>query len=408
MNNSKYSALFIVILVDLFVFAQFAYAQNWALTIAPNNPWTSIASSADGSKLVAVSIDDGIFTSTNSGTTWLEVSNYTSGMWVPSTRGISWYSVASSADGVKLAAASFDGYGISTSTNSGMSWQYTSAPSYQWYSVASSSDGTKLTAVSYHSYKVYASTNSGANWTQLINFPGYTSPGENLRSVACSPDGTKLATASAIYLGSGRICISTNSGQAWQVATNAPADNWDSVALSADGTKLAAAPQNDSIYISTNSGTTWSATDTPNEVWMSVSLSADGSKLIGGSLDVIYTSTDFGANWTSNSLPSGYWNSVASSADGNKLAAVDDNGGGSGIWTSQSTPTPYLNITPTNGGLVLSWIVPSTNFVMQQNFNLTTTNWTLVTNMSVLNLTNLQYQAVLSPTNNSFYRLKTP
>jgi len=55
------------------------------------------------------------------------------------------------------------------------------------------------------------------------------------------------------------------------------------------------------------------------------------------------------------------------------------------------------------------WIVPSTNFVLQQNLDLTTTNWTDVTNPPALNLTNLQNEVILTPTNNSaFYRLKTP
>jgi len=47
--------------------------------------------------------------------------------------------------------------------------------------------------------------------------------------------------------------------------------------------------------------------------------------------------------------------------------------------------------------------------VLQQNLDLTTTNWTDVTNPPALNLTSLQDEVVLSPTNSSgFYRLKTP
>ena len=66
-----------------------------------------------------------------------------------------------------------------------------------------------------------------------------------------------------------------------------------------------------------------------------------------------------------------------------------------------------MNITPANGNLTLSWIVPSTNFVMQQSSDLD--SWTDMTNMPVLNLTNLQNQVTLAPSNSSgFYRLKTP
>jgi hypothetical protein len=68
-----------------------------------------------------------------------------------------------------------------------------------------------------------------------------------------------------------------------------------------------------------------------------------------------------------------------------------------------------MNTTPANGNLTLSWIIPSTNFVLEQNLDLTSTNWTDVTNMPVLNLTNLQDEVTLPLTNGSgFYRLATP
>jgi hypothetical protein len=80
---------------------------------------------------------------------------------------------------------------------------------------------------------------------------------------------------------------------------------------------------------------------------------------------------------------------------------------GGGIWTCQTTPTPQLNIAPTNPGLKLSWIVPSANFVLQQSADLV--SWEDMTNPPALNLTNLQDEIILSPTNSSgFYRLKTP
>ena len=79
---------------------------------------------------------------------------------------------------------------------------------------------------------------------------------------------------------------------------------------------------------------------------------------------------------------------------------------GGGIWTAQIPPMPAMNITPTNGNLTLSWLVPSTNFVLQCSSDLS--SWTDLTNTPVLNLTNLQDEVTLSPTNgNLFYRLKT-
>jgi hypothetical protein len=51
--------------------------------------------------------------------------------------------------------------------------------------------------------------------------------------------------------------------------------------------------------------------------------------------------------------------------------------------------------------------VPSTNFVLQQSADLI--SWADLTNAPALNLTNLQNQVTLPPSNGSgFYRLKTP
>jgi hypothetical protein len=119
--------------------------------------------------------------------------------------------------------------------------------------------------------------------------------------------------------------------------------------------------------------------------------------------DQIWTSTDSGMTWATNNAPS-TWYDVASSADGCKLVATSHSH--QGIWVGQVTPSPQLNLQQTNGNLMFSWTVPSTNFVLQQNLDLTPTNWTALTNTPVLNLTNLQEEVSLSPTNSSvFFRL---
>src|SRR5271154_2386453 len=108
--------------------ADFAFAQTWMqATNAPSNGSVNcIASSADGTKLVA-GISGWIYTSTNSGVTW--ISNN-----VPH---IAWPAIASSADGNKLAAVA-QGGGIYTTTNSGVLWTQTIAPTNNWLSIASS------------------------------------------------------------------------------------------------------------------------------------------------------------------------------------------------------------------------------------------------------------------------------
>jgi hypothetical protein len=305
---------------------------NWTQSSAPVADWTSIASSADGTKLAAVvdSDNSGIWISTNSGITWTQTNALSTG----------WYSIASSADGTELAAGvdngNFNG-GIWISTNSGVTWTKTSAPTntgYGWLSIASSADGTKL-AAGVDNGGIWISTNSGVTWTQSIVPNGYWF------GITSSADGTKLAGVWYDDPNSG-IYISTNSGLTW-TQRSVPNGYWTSIAASADGTILAAALETDthgnpgSIYTSTNSGLTWTQTSAPAGYWQSIASSADGTKLgavlgLGG----IYTSTDSGVTWTQTSAPSPSegWYGIASSADGTRLAAVAYDGG---IWTAQAT-----------------------------------------------------------------------
>jgi len=74
-------------------------------------------------------------------------------------------SVASSADGTKLVAvAGFSGH-IFTSSDSGATWTQTGTPQ-DWMSVASSANGTKLVAVGESG--ISTSSDSGVTWTRLV------------------------------------------------------------------------------------------------------------------------------------------------------------------------------------------------------------------------------------------------
>jgi hypothetical protein len=66
--------------------------------------------------------------------------------WTARESSRSWYAIASSADGTKLAAVVYGGQ-IYTSTDSGVTWTAQASGSRTWTSIASSEDGTKLAAV---------------------------------------------------------------------------------------------------------------------------------------------------------------------------------------------------------------------------------------------------------------------
>jgi hypothetical protein len=407
------NGLLLMVFCGLFATGKPAFAQTWTQTSASTNQrWHSVASSADGTKLAAASSGFiPIYTSTNSGVTWMATSS----------TGVFWTSIASSADGCKLVATA-PSSGIYTSTDSGDTWTQTSAPPTNWFSVASSADGVKLAAAVGNGAlgfspssigPIYTSTNSGATWAQT------SAPGELWSCIASSADGNKLAAVMAM----GPIYTSTNSGATWMQTDTQTNVNWSSVAISADGRKLIAANLPTvvqyanppvipgAVWTSADSGATWISNNVPDTAWQGVALSADGNKaVVISQFGQTYTSTNFGTTWTSNSIPSQPCAAVASSADGNKLVVAIlffSNSLGGGIYTSQLTPAPSMNITPTNGTLMLSWLVPSTNFVMQQSSDLQ--NWTDMTNQPVLNLTNLQNEVILSPPSSSgFYRLTTP
>lgn len=211
-----------------------------------------------------------------------------------------------------------------TSTNSGVNWQVTTAPSSYWSSVASSVDGGRL-AVGYGGY-IYTSTNSGAAWVlKLSDFSSASAV-----AVASSADGNTLAWA--------------NGG-----------------GVQAGG-----------IFISTNAGTTWSTNLVPNGGLSSVVVSTDGRKVVALDGNLIFSSTNAGTTWTTSSIPNVTLKSLASSADGSKLAAV---AGGGGIYTWQAIPVP--TVSSSTGNLAVSWLSTSASagFTLQTNSDLTTTNW---------------------------------
>jgi photosystem II stability/assembly factor-like uncharacterized protein len=81
---------------------------------------------------------------------------------VPRASDGNWYSVASSADGTKLIAGRENGF-LYTSTDSGVTWTARES-TRDWLAVDSSADGVKLVAVAYAG-QIYTSVDSGLTRT---------------------------------------------------------------------------------------------------------------------------------------------------------------------------------------------------------------------------------------------------
>jgi hypothetical protein len=390
-----------------------ALSQTWNLT--ETNDWECIASSANGSTLITGQWPGDVAVSTNAGVTWTTVMTNQF-----------WNSVAASADGMKLLAASANvdsahTTGVFLSTNAGAGWVSNSLPSFYWGSVAISADGNTIAAVAPIASgsdpatvcAIFCSTNSGNNWVSnnlnLAHTLGQPSP----VSVAMSADGRKI-----FVVDPEEVSYSTNSGATWMLMTNAPITYaWLSpsqvIASSADGNKLIMCiPANPNepyefsgVFVSTNCGNTWSLSSLPQtNAWGWVASSADGKTLMASGTGFynpipLCISTNSGTSWTINSNEN--WAGVACSADGGGLVAV-----GGAIYRSQSIQPPLMRAAPSGDGLLVSWLIPSTNFGLEQSGDLY--NWSTVTNAPVLNMANLDEQIVVSATNGAgFYRLAT-
>lgn len=272
--------------------------------------WSAMASSADGTRLVAAAGYSPIHTSADSGVTWV----------ARATANVSWGAVASSADGMVLAAVANDGTLI-TSTDAGVTWTTrVITPTPLWAGVAMSADGTKMVAVAYgtmmggvvtYGAQIYTSTDSGSTWTTRDTARIWV-------SVASSADGNLLVAAES----NGLLYTSSDSGLTW--TGRAASRNWIHVASSADGSKLLAAVNNGSLYTSTDAGATWTAREASRE-WRSVSSSADGIRLWAASNGfsndgALYSSADGGATWSSRE--SGLnWTTVTTNATGTRVVA---------------------------------------------------------------------------------------
>jgi hypothetical protein len=265
---------------------------------ATNLQWRSVKSSADGTKLAATATGSTIFTSTDSGATW--VARETSRAW----RGI-----ASSDDGNNLVAAVAGGF-LYTSTNSGVTWTQRDS-SRNWISVASSSDGTKLLAAVSNGF-LYTSTNSGVTWTQRDSSRLWT-------SVASSANGNHLVAVANNH----QIYTSSDSGVTWVARDTAR--NWFAVTCSADGSMMGAVVSGGQIYISSDSGATWTARETSRS-WRSITCSANGQIIVAvATSTAVYRSDNGGVTWFATGQTRLWWD-IAANASGDRFVGVPESG----------------------------------------------------------------------------------
>jgi photosystem II stability/assembly factor-like uncharacterized protein len=200
---------------------------------------SALASSMDGDRLFATSYNR-IFSSMDYGATW------SGGFFEGLDQG--WMAVASSPDCRRLAIAGNQG-AILVSEDGGASWASRgpdTASAWQWSSIASSADGSRLAAAALCSGTnttggIWTSSDSGASWTLRA-----AAGSRRWAKIVSSADGRRLAA-----LASGaNILLSSDYGEHWVEQTSTGSQQWRTIASSADGVRLVAT-SSDGIWTGT-------------------------------------------------------------------------------------------------------------------------------------------------------------
>ena len=147
---------------------------------------------------------------------------------------------------------------------------------------------------------------------------------------------------------------------------------------------------NGPIFSSTNSGTSWNVYTAPGKYEFPLTVGPKGGGFIASG-----TIRPSPFNQSPTNLIS-KWYAIGSSPNGTKLIVSGD--------VSQSAPA--LTIRQSNGSVVISWPAKFTGFILQENQDITSTNWADVT--APVNVVEEKNQVVLSSAmDNNFYRLRS-
>lgn len=266
----------------------------------PERRWTDCSISADGSTILASYRqglqDGGLVISKDGGMTWEECA----------PESLIWYTVASSADGQRLAAGVHGGY-LFVSEDGGETW-IQKGPFGSWKRLFASNDGRIWVAIA-DSGHLARSVDFGQSWS-------WTQGLRLWMSVAGSADGKKLILTSS----NPRNLFLSEDGGVTLVERFSEELAWLTSASSGDGRILLASGSPSRIWVSTDAGVSWTQRGESNR-WVSMSTSIDGSTLVAASGEAqLYFSYDTGATWVPRG-PNRHWKAVSVSGDGARAAA---------------------------------------------------------------------------------------
>ena len=230
-----------------------------------------------GSNIFAGTSGDGMFRSTNNGTSWSVMNSGLVGLEFP----------AFAISGTNLYAGT-EGSGVFLSTNNGASWSAL-APLTNQNVFALAVSGNDLYA-GVDGGGVFRSTNNGASWTNSTT--GMT----NSRITSLAIIGTNLFAGTF----GGGVFLSTNNGTSWQAVINGLTnlDVWTLNVNPAVPLNLYAGTGNGAFY-TTNNGTSWITINNGLTDTYVHSFAFSGSTMFAATdMEGVFRSTNNGASWT--------------------------------------------------------------------------------------------------------------
>ena len=262
--------------------------------------------SDDGQVVAIVGQYNYVYVSRNGGSTWSKPASVN-----PSTR--DWIGVDVSPDGTKIVAA-YNGYlspsagdgGVWVSTDSGVTWTDKSptdglATYFRLSDVAMSNDGQTLMACGdvYNSGNtgyIWVSTNGGASWSRG------GSPQKYFEGCAMNSTGSVMyanANGQSGYgSGGGGVFKSTDQGATWTRKSPTGVTSSDDyswfVATDSSGSSVMASVYSSGstkLYISTNGGTSWTASTSSYSTVRRTFVSSDGTRFVAAVYGGIVEST---------------------------------------------------------------------------------------------------------------------
>jgi hypothetical protein len=278
--------LYVLITISIVIFYSSLNAQ-WVKTLSMQPGAISYAFAELGTTFFAGSLGDGVFRSTDNGTSWTAVNN-----------GLDTNVLSLAISGTNLFAGTYDG--IFLSTNSGESWTEAGLTGVSVLSLAVS--GTNLIA---GSSSIFFSTNNGTSWTVAgTGFPGFLQTACYSLVVSGTNSFATFGPTYFIPFRSG-LMLSTNNGTSWTVVDTSFTDSLV-FSLAVLGTNLFAGGVG--VHLSTNNGTTWTVDSTGMGFTPVNSLAVSGTNVFAGTNGGgVFLSTSNGTSWTAvnSGLPGG-------------------------------------------------------------------------------------------------------